>query len=130
MKALVTLLFVQILALKAFIPAMDTFELVKLPTLIEHFNEHQKENPDLSFWEYLVLHYENPIHHSEDHQKHSNLPFGNHHHDSFSLQVWFSNVAIPPALTGDFADVRLADSYTMPVNYSFSTSIWQPPRQV
>lgn len=107
---------------------MDTFELAKLPALAEHYHEHQKLNPGISFWAFLLMHYENPKHHAEDHQKHTNLPYGNHHHDTNPLQVWFAGPEFSLQLGSDTLPLAIVSAYTCPTYTLFQSSIWQPPR--
>jgi hypothetical protein len=128
-KNLLALIFLQILLLKSIMPAMDTFELSKLSALAEHYAEHQKENPELSFWQFLILHYENPKHHTEDHQKHSHLPYGEQHHDSCPLQVWFASADFSLQLNSERVNCEIINFYNSPTGSNFLSSIWQPPRQ-
>lgn len=114
--------------LKSMMPAMDTFELSKLPALAEHYAEHQKENPGISLWEFIVLHYENNRHHKEDHDKHSNLPYGAQHHDSSPLQVWFSCTNFNVQFCNTLLRTDPASTYISPFESLWQSSIWQPPR--
>lgn len=107
---------------------METMELSKLPALIAHYTEHKKENPGISFWEFIVLHYENNRHHTEDHEKHSHLPFGAQHHDSSPLQVWYSCINFSIQLSTEPFRSKPINSYVNSVENHFLTSIWQPPR--
>lgn len=108
---------------------MDTMELSKLPALADHYTEHKKDNPGISFWEFIVLHYENNRHHTEDHDKHSTLPYGTQHHDSSPLQVWFSCINFHIQLSTESSCSESVNTYVNPVESHFLTSIWQPPRQ-
>jgi hypothetical protein len=50
-------------------------ELIKLPILISHFVEHQKENHSISIFEFMRMHYANGDPHDEDYQEDMKLPF-------------------------------------------------------
>ncbi|MCS6929144.1 MAG: hypothetical protein NZM43_06565 [Saprospiraceae bacterium] len=50
-------------------------EVLKLPVLIEHYLEHRAEAPDMSFWEYLTLHYFSGIEYDADYARDLQLPF-------------------------------------------------------
>ncbi len=52
-------------------------EVLKLPVLIEHYLEHQKEAPEMGFWEYLALHYLSGIEYDADYARDMQLPFKN-----------------------------------------------------
>ena len=52
------------------LPYLD--QLVKIPLLVEHYQEHHHQNRDLSFIDFLALHYRNaPAHDKRD----NSLPF-------------------------------------------------------
>jgi hypothetical protein len=129
-KSPLALLFLLIVLLKSIMPAMDTSELSKLGALAEHYAEHQNENPGLSFWQFLMLHYENPKHHTEDHQKHSTLPYGEQHHDSCPLQVWFACTEFTLQLNSGNVHSEISNLYNNPTGSNFLSSIWQPPRKL
>lgn len=48
-------------------------ELVRMPSLLEHFQTHQQETPDLSFTRFLWLHYSENSHSHAD-NSHAKLP--------------------------------------------------------
>jgi hypothetical protein len=62
-------------------------ELAKTPFLFAHFQEHKLENESLSLLEFLHLHYDNPEHHEQDHEKHHHLPL-QHSHQVIMLQLF------------------------------------------
>lgn len=62
-------------------------ELLRLPSLYAHFQEHRVETPDLSLLEFLKLHYADSEHHEAD-QKHENLPMHCHAvHAAFTFLI-------------------------------------------
>ena len=54
-------------------------ELLKLPLLIMHYQEHLAEDDALDFNGFLTLHYANTGHEESDRTDHENLPFHHHH---------------------------------------------------
>ncbi|MEK6781089.1 MAG: hypothetical protein AABY93_05260 [Bacteroidota bacterium] len=58
-------------------------EVLRLPLLIEHYTEHKSKVEDLSFLEFLVMHYETDVAHDD---KDMSLPFKDCNH-SFSSQT-------------------------------------------
>lgn len=65
----------------------ELHEIMRLPILIEHFSEHKKTVGDISFWEFLSMHYNSSTSHDADDNR---LPFKDPGH-SFAV----SGVALP-----------------------------------
>lgn len=120
-------IYIVIILLKSFLPAMNTAELAKIPVLIEHYREHCNIDPSLTFLQFLALHYADEKHHRHDHSKHSKLPFGNMHHHPVTLQLWYAElpgIVLQPGSSKIFI-VLLAEDNN-PIIYK--SAIWQPPR--
>lgn len=69
-------------------------ELIKLPMLWMHFDEHHESDPFMGFGDFLALHYGNESHEDADHQGHQGLPFHHHHgatSDGCVMKVWFGD---------------------------------------
>ncbi len=50
----------------------ELHEVLRLPILLEHYSEHKKLSQEISFWDFLELHYKTDVAHDE----HDNqLPF-------------------------------------------------------
>jgi hypothetical protein len=128
----VSLLIVTLLLLESFLPAVEQSELSKLPYLFEHFTRHQREDHNMSFLEFLAMHYENQKHHDQDHQNHHKLPFSNHNHQAH-VELNFIALTMEPLATfssliplRDIPTVRYVES----VPSGMSITIWQPPKSV
>ena len=64
--------------LLSFIPGNDFEEIVKVPAMLAHYNQHDDhENGHLGFFEFLNMHYGQGMHKDESHE-HQDLPFYNH----------------------------------------------------
>lgn len=50
-------------------------ELFKLPVLAAHFNEHRTQNPEISFTDFLAMHYGGDDHNDNDQERDEQLPF-------------------------------------------------------
>ncbi len=51
-------------------------QLLKIPTLIQHFTEHHDDNLDISFADFIDFHYnKTEKHSSKENENHQNLPF-------------------------------------------------------
>jgi hypothetical protein len=49
--------------------------LLRLPVLFEHFNEHQQHDSNISFWTFIQQHYFKPLVVDADYNKDRQLPF-------------------------------------------------------
>ncbi|MFN4123110.1 MAG: hypothetical protein ACK4GL_07380 [Flavobacteriales bacterium] len=106
-------------------------QVLRLPTLIHHFQEHQQEDPEGTFFDFVAQHYAPEINHPDDeHRDHENLPFKtadfsvlqvvkiiHHSAESFELHQ------------PEFERIKLTFS---PFNFynAYLSNIWQPPRWV
>ena len=118
-----------------FLPASFRAELCKLPWLVEHFFEHRSGSSELSFLDFIQLHYGEKYQAHESAHNHSKLP-GKSGADHAHFMACGCNFSALPA--------ALAFSLRMPVNMhralvpadkqlhssNLSSGIWQPPRQV
>jgi len=52
----------------------EVYQLLKIPTLIEHYWEHKKLNPEMSLTAFLKTHYDHPVK-DGDYGKDQKLPF-------------------------------------------------------
>lgn len=100
-------------------------EVLRLPLLVEHFTEHKKLVGDISFWEFLVMHYNSNASHDADD---SRLPFKDPAH-SFTA----STLAIPIHKiilrdTQFIAEVSHLSTYKESFIASHLSDIFQPPR--
>ncbi len=100
-------------------------EVLRLPLLVEHFAEHKKLVGDISFWDFLVMHYKTNASHDADDNR---LPFKDPAH-SFTASTLA--VPIPKIILKDaqlIAEVSHISSYTESFIASHLSDIFQPPR--
>jgi hypothetical protein len=82
-------------------------ELMKLPMLVAHYQEHRSSADELTLKAFLDLHYADNGHEEADHEGHESLPFHHHHGtgmDACACKVWTSApraVVSFPQLLGD-----------------------------
>lgn len=62
-------------------------ELLKLPVLLEHFQEHLREKPQTSVLGFVILHYFSGSPHDSDYERDMQLPFKTLEVTAFSLAV-------------------------------------------
>jgi hypothetical protein len=102
----------------------DGEQFIKLPSLIEHYNEHQSSDK-ISILKFLLMHY---VEHHSQNNEHQNLPFKNHQdcsHIHFYTYHSDSEINISNYLSSEKKSYVLFDE-----NFSLEkfVSIWHPPK--
>jgi hypothetical protein len=119
-----------ILILSAYlVSATELYQLVKLPFLVSHFISHKQENPKISLWSFLCLHYANGEVFDKDHDDDMKLPFKSHEsasHVNFVASVPPTNISIEKPF---ISQTRIYKCFNEagPEN-QFPSGIWQPPK--
>lgn len=117
------MLLLLLFGLGALMPKSDMEELFKIPFLIEHYTQSHQ---DLSFFDFLVEHYQGTEHEDPNHQK---LPLKQHQHQG--LQIF--DVLIPEVLISFSVEIsQHSNIYRVfsPENYhSLAFAIPSPPPQ-
>ena len=107
-------------------------ELCKLPLLVQHFKEHQQENPAMSLMAFLKLHYLEVQQNDADFQQDMELPFKAQHVD-------WCHIPLPPSTNADHGIIDavnvngIAQAYLSPLDDAIPVchpffSVFQPPR--
>ena len=99
--------------------------MLRLPILFEHFSQHKKLTGDISFWEFLKMHYKSDVPHDSDDNE---LPFKDAGH-SFTAPT----LALPIhkiVLKETIAVVKHSHSFVYRETFfgSHLSDIFQPPR--
>jgi SNF family Na+-dependent transporter len=104
-------------------------QLLKVPNLIEHYNEHKKEftKTSISFIDFIKLHYSKNTNHNQE--EHQNLPFKTFDNvtnvflldtfNSFQIQI------LKPLISS-----KKIFFYTKSFKSNLIASIWLPPKIV
>jgi hypothetical protein len=104
--------------------------LLKIPAAFEHYAEHKNENPSLSFFTFLEIHYLHGSPKDKDYEKDMKLPFKTSCDCIFAV----STAVIPQTITFSFTKPIAT---TEKKNYiilnqcipsAYLANIWQPPR--
>lgn len=110
-------------------PRMDAHELAKIPALLEHYRHHKHLNPEIGFFSFLELHYNDPQHHENDHSTHDKLPFSNHHAGSTQPNPMVFVALELSYFVREILNVSTSSTpYREPAKFNVYTTIWQPPR--
>lgn len=120
----------SIIILFAYLSSYTEFrELLKLPLLLEHYSEHNSKDINLSFSDFLYMHYIHAHDADGDDEKDKNLPFKSHNgcssNFSSNLYAQQQTIDIKPFITELINSISCSEDYYYP---SFSASIWQPPK--
>lgn len=124
---------IAILFLSTYLFSATEFnQLLKLPLLIEHFIEHKEENKQITFWEFLSLHYKTTNVKDADYEKDMKLPFKSQSGLFSSITIFhlfpnFDNLLnnILPASKKSY--VITSEHF---IDSSAVCSIWQPPKSI
>lgn len=127
MKKRISIVFLLIYLFSAF----QISEYLKIPILVDHYYEHQQENPKLSLWNFICDHYAHGEVQDADYDKDMKLPFKSHHSGCSCGAITF----LAPIQTFNFENKPFLNEYKKPnFGYTFSfisnfnSSIWQPPK--
>ncbi len=123
--------FLSILSLVVFLLGTTPLvEVLKFPLLIQHFGEHQKEDKELGFFEFLAMHYLNGDPIDDDYEQDMKLPFKTISTEHSIIALTFGNgnqstfqfLALPVEVhSQSFQEESLLPS-------QYLDAIWQPPR--
>ena len=103
-------------------------ELFKLPILIQHFTEHQSSDKDISFSDFMWMHYLAHQDDDGDDAKDRSLPFKschNSHITTFALTNINHDVQIKPL---EIIIHKYYYSHQELFLTNFHPTIWQPPK--
>ncbi len=106
----------------------ELYQLLKIPVLVEHFIDHKKENKEITFIDYLKMHYNDPVK-DADYQTDQKLPFVAH--TSHLVLVFTANPDFFIEIKNDVIinHREKIHSYTIAFDdKDSSNSIWQPPK--
>jgi hypothetical protein len=122
-KALLIVLIIQLSSLSLFAGGLLT-EVCRIPLLLEHFEEHEKTNQEISFLSFLNEHYSENDSSDSDH---GNLPFKSHVHTVSLLLAIESKIKISEPK--EFIEVQ---SFTFPSSIgnvaNTTIAVFQPPQ--
>jgi hypothetical protein len=99
--------------------------MLRLPVLFEHFNQHKQQVKDISFWDFLVMHYNSDVPHDSDDNQ---LPFKNPAHSFTAPTLALPIYKIVLKETVSITATTHFSSYTEEFIASHLSDIFQPPR--
>lgn len=122
--------FVVILTLTLFVfTVTECNQLLKLPVLLEHYIEHKASNQNISFSDFLYMHYAGNDFNDQDQDRDMQLPFKSHSH--FTSMV-VQSLPLQSETISLKLSIRISKSPTVYKRLNFQSfylsSIWQPPK--
>lgn len=103
-------------------------QMLKLPVLLVHFGEHKKEKPQMSFAEFLHLHYVHGNVMDKDYEKDMQLPFKTVDFSFANLNIYHNlphfEVKAPVLFTSSLVSIY----HIFFISSSLLNNIWQPPK--
>ncbi len=125
MKKTIAILFISLFVLSN----TELNQFFKLPVLFEHFSEHKTENKNITFLQFLKIHYQGNHAPDSDDLKDKRLPFKSQG-NSFSTQIFAVLPAFSEIEISLFSDNKKSIAFYK--NQFVPTfkleSIWQPPK--
>lgn len=110
--------------------ATATRELLKLPVLAEHYYDHRKENKNIGFVAFLIMHYYTEDGTDKDAEEDNQLPFKSAEHAAtvsfISLTPPLSIEIVPNPESENNNSFGIRNDLFLPSQYL--AAIWQPPR--
>ncbi len=122
--------FISIIILSSFLfSAIEFKEFSKFSQLIEHFKEHRILNSEVTFSQFIFMHYGLTDDHDGDEEKDAKLPFKNHQ-DCFLSHAQLA-IHQTPVITIKSTEENIKKYFFYPqveIPQGSLTSIWQPPK--
>ncbi len=111
----------------------ELHQLLKMPMLAQHFQEHKERNTELTFVDFLYMHYSQPDDHDADSDKDQKLPFKTHDNCiSFLTAVYIAPAPIHEFISKEkqtyFFEKQSHFQKNICLTSSFLSNIWQPPK--
>lgn len=112
------------------ISTTEFYQMLKLPLLLEHYNEHKTLNEGITLWGFMIMHYTNNDVKYADHDKDMRLPFksneGSVNIFSLSFIQNFTSIKLINPFENELKSYTIQKDQKF--NSTFLSNIWQPPQ--
>ena len=106
----------------------ELHQMLSLPVLFEHYQEHKQRNNNINVISFLVQHYSGENKQGDD-QHHQQLPFKGNHCEEISTSIFLPADNIMASILYTVNRPEKATRYKSRFNSSsIHFTIWQPPR--
>lgn len=127
MRKLISILLISVYL----ISTTEFYQVLKIPLLAEHFNEHKSLNEGTTFWSFLMMHYTNNDVKYADNDQDMRLPFKSHEGSVHSIVLTFIHNPISQAIVKPIVALNLKEYKPREdifFNSTYHSNIWQPPK--
>ena len=107
------------------IASTEFHQVLRLPLLVGHYAEHHELVKDMTFWEFLVMHYESDVAHDDQDMR---LPFKDCHHSLTAQAIAMPVQKISLTLLTPTQGDRLLSFEHSQFLSSYLGEIFQPPK--
>ncbi len=126
MKNITTILFLALYLLSA----TEAHQLLKIPVVFQHLNEHKKEDKNISLLQFLAMHYLHGSPKDKDYDRDMQLPFKTAGDCVATVTPAFVPVSVelsiePPVILSSREDFTRPDQFILS---AYRSTIWQPPK--
>ena len=108
----------------------ELYQFLKIPSLFEHYLEHKSKNKDITFSEFVYMHYSQENDFDGDHEKDMKLPFKSHSCCNYNSLITFATQPNFTFLKVNFIETKKStvNFYNFILSSSHLKAIWQPPQ--
>ena len=107
----------------------EAYQVLKFPVILQHFHEHKKENKDITFLEFLDIHYMHGSQVNNDYERDMQLPFKrmNHHVNMTPVHIkTFISTTLAVMQAPKNTDFIIVDDHR--THSKYLSTIFQPPK--
>lgn len=110
--------------------ATEAHQLLKLPVIFQHYAEHKKINKNITFLQFLDMHYMHGCPKDNDYQRDMQLPFKTAGDCIAAISPGFIPAILQPIMVHsvEISEVKLYIPQDQPIPSSYLSRIWQPPK--
>ena len=103
----------------------EIHQVLRLPLLVQHYAEHREQVNDMTFWEFLTMHYETDVPHDDQDMS---LPFKDCHHSltAQSIAMPAQKITLAAPVPSSSKKSLLTDFVC--IHSSYLEEIFQPPK--
>lgn len=104
-------------------------QLLRFPILVAHFVEHKHEDKNISFGEFLLIHYVAEYGYGEDYEQDTQLPFKTVNGNAVQLIAFVPFLNPCLKVKPIYTKARKYNPYRERfIDNAYLSSIWQPPK--
>lgn len=104
-------------------------QILRVPLLIAHFVEHKQETKDISFGEFILIHYVKEYSFGNDYEQDTSLPFKSVDGNTIQVNAFIPLLSSCLKIKPIYAEDRKFNPFEqLFIDNAYLSSIWQPPK--